>query len=107
MLQRNKAKIKILRCLFGGEWWATPQVCEWCRLSLTNDSELLRRYHDQGLVNRERNPSVPKGFLYRITDVGQERLNYFTSDTTQTSSAVADLAGLSGAKKQIFGRWVV
>jgi len=107
MSQRNSTKIKILRCLFSGEWWTTPQVCEECGLSSTNASELLRRYHGQGLVNRERNPSVPKGFFYRITDVGLERLNYLTSDITQTSSAVADLAGLSGAKKRTFDRWVV
>jgi len=99
MLQRNRTKIKILRCLFDGEWWTTPQVCESCLLSLNNDSERLRRYHRQGLVNRKRNPNVPKEFLYRITDVGQERLNYLSLNPTQTSSAIANLAGLNGDQK--------
>ena len=103
----NSRKIQIIQCLSDGQWWITPQVCEECGLSLTNVAELLRRYHVQGLVNRERNPSVPKGFFYRITDVGLERLNYLSSDTTQTSSAIADLAGLSGAKKRTFDRCVV
>jgi len=106
VLQRNRTKIKILQSLFGGEWLTTPQVCESCGLSLTNGSELLRRYHGQGLVNRERNPSVPKGFFYRITDVGQERLNYLSSDITQTSSTIANLAGLNGDKKRVLDRWV-
>ena len=103
----NSRKIQIIQCLSDGQWWTTPQVCEECGLSLTNVAELLRRYHVQGLVNRERNPGVPIGYLYRITNTGLERLNYLTSDITQTSSAVADLAGLSGAKKPIFDRWVV
>jgi len=101
----NRTKIKILRCLSDGDWWATPWVAQECGLRLTNASELLRRYRGQSLVNRERNPEVPRGYLYRITDVGLERLRYFSSDVTQTSSAIADLAGLSGAKKRIFDRW--
>lgn len=107
MPERNSTKTKILQCLFDGEWRTTPHVCEECGVSLTNGSELLRRYHGQGLVRRERNPSVPKGFLYRITDVGLERLNYLTSDITQTSSTIANLAGLSGDKKQVLDDWVI
>ena len=107
MLQHSRTKVKILRCLSGGEWWTTPQVCEGCGLSLTNGSELLRRYHDQDLVNRERNPSVPKGIFYRITDVGLERLSYLSSNITQTSSAIANLAGLSGDKKRVLDHWII
>ena len=101
----NSTKIDILKCLSGGQWRTTPEVAQECGLSLTNASELLRRYRGQSLVDRERNPDVPRGYLYRITDVGLERLRYFSSDVTQTSSAIADLAGLSGAKKRIFDRW--
>ena len=91
---------KLYSVYLDGQWWITPQVCEECGLSLTNVAELLRRYHVQDLVNHECNPGVPIGYLYRITNTGLERLNYLTSDITQTSSAVADLAGLSGAKNK-------
>lgn len=77
-----------------------------CDLSLTNTSELMRRYRNQGLLNRERNPDVPIGYLYHITDAGLERLRYLSSGEMETSSAVADLAGVSGTKKRIFDRWV-
>ena len=106
MSSLNSRKIEILQCLSDGHWWTTPQVAHECGLYLTNASELLRRYHGQGLVNRERNPSVPKGFFYHITDVGLERLNYLTSDITPTGSTIADIAGLSGAKRRVFDRWV-
>ena len=77
-----------------------------CGLNLTNASELLRRYRSQSLVNRERNYDVPRGYLYRITDVGLGRLEYLCSDVVETSSAIADLAGLSGTKKRVFDSWV-
>ncbi len=102
----NSTKIEILKCLSGGDWWTTPQVAQECGLGLTNVSELLRRYRSQSLVNRERNFDVPRGYFYRITRVGLERLEYLCSDVVETSSAVADLAGLSGAKKRVFDRWV-
>ena len=102
----NETKIEILRCLSDGDWWTTPEVAQTCGLSLTNASELLRRYRSQGLVLRERNFKVPRGYLYQITDVGLERLQYLSSEVMETSSAVAELAGLSGAKKRVFDRWV-
>ena len=102
----NSTKIEILRCLSDGDWWTTPEVAEVCGLSLTNTSELLRRYRSQSLVNRERNHDVPKGYFYRITGVGFERLEYLRSDVMETSSAIADHAGLSGTKKRVFDRWV-
>lgn len=102
----NSTKIDILRCLSDGDWWTTPEVAHECDLSLTNTSELLRRYRSQGLVLRERNFKVPRGYLYQITDVGLERLQYLSSEVMETSSAVAELAGLSGAKKRVFDRWV-
>ena len=102
----NKTKIDILRCLSDGNWWTTPEVAQECGLSLTNTSELLRRYRGQSLVSRERNYDVPRGYFYQITHVGQERLQYLCSDELETSAAVAELAGLSGAKKRVFDRWV-
>jgi len=102
----NGTKIEILNCLSDGEWWTTPEVAQECGLSLTNASELLRRYRGQSLVNRQRNREVPRGFIYRITQVGLERLQYLTSDVVEASSAIASHAGLSGAKKRVFDRWV-
>ncbi|MFC1875420.1 hypothetical protein ACFLY3_04675 [Chloroflexota bacterium] len=124
----NETKTAILTCLSGGEWWTTPQVAQWCGLKLTNVSELLRRYRGQGLVNRNRNPSVPRGYLYRITDVGLKRMRYlmFVETSTglaahdQTSPAdegyldsgtgaglvIANQIGLVGKKKSIFAQWV-
>lgn len=102
----NTTKIDILNCLSDGKWWTTPQVAQECGLGLTNASELLRRYRSQGLVNRERNYDVPKGYFYRITSVGLERLQYLGSDVVETSSAIANRVGLSGAKKRTLDRWV-
>lgn len=102
----NNTKIEILRCLSDGDWWTTPEVAQECGLSLTNTSELLRRYRSQNLVNREHRYDVPRGYLYRITHVGLERLQYLSSDVLETSSAIADHAGLSGGKKRTFDRWV-
>jgi len=84
----NSTKIDILRCLSDGDWWTTPEIAEECGLNLTNASELLRRYRSQGLVNRERNFDVPRGYLYRVTNVGLERLQYLGSDGVETSSAI-------------------
>jgi len=75
----NSSKIVILTCLADGQWWTTPAVAFACGLSPTNASELLRRYRSQSLVVRERNPDVPRGYLYGLTQVGWERLNYLTS----------------------------
>ncbi len=102
----NGTKIDILKCLSDGTWWTTPEVAQECGLSLTNTSELLRRYRSQSLVNRERNPDVPRGYLYRITSVGLERLQYLSSDVLETSSAIASHVGLSGEKKRVLDRWV-
>lgn len=102
----NETKVKILDCLSDGDWWNTREVAEHCGLSLTNASELLRRYRSQGLVNRRRNYDLPKAYWYRITDVGLARLEYLSSDVMKTSQLLADRAGLSGAKKRAFDRWI-
>ena len=102
----NSTKIDILKCLSDGDWWTTPEVAQECGINLTNASELLRRYRSQSLVNRQRNYDVPRGYLYRITDVGLERLQYLGSDVMETSSAIADHTGLSGVNKRVFDRWV-
>lgn len=102
----NGTKIEILRCLSDGDWWTTPEVAQECGLNLTNVSELLRRYRSQSLLNRQRNYDVPRGYLYRITDVGLERLHYLSSDVMETSSVVADHVGLRGVNKRVFDHWV-
>ena len=102
----NQTKIAILKCLSGGSWLTTPQVAQRCGLSLTNTSELLRRYRMQGLVSRERNFNVPRGYFYCITDTGIARLQYFNSTVALTSSSMANTIGLSGEKKEIFEQWV-
>lgn len=102
----NGTKIDILKCLSDSQWWTTPEVAQRCDLNLTNASELLRRYRSQSLVNRQRNYDVPRGYIYRITRVGLERLQYLSSDAMETSSAIADHAGYRGAKKRVFDRWV-
>lgn len=92
----NNTKIDVLRCLSDGQWWITKKVAQKCNLSLTNAAELLRRYRSQGLVNRKRNYDVPKGYRYRITRVGLERLQYLCS---------VDNADLHGAIEQAIDRW--
>jgi len=102
----NATKIEILGCLTDEEWRTSTEVAYECSLSLTNASELLRRYRSQGLVNRRRRYDVPRGFEYRITDVGFERLLYLCSGELETSQVLADATGLQGAKKRVFDRWV-
>jgi len=102
----NSTKIEILECLSDGQWWTTPEVADVCGLSLTNTSELLRRYRSQSLVNRERNYDVPRGYYYRITDVGLDRLQYLRSDVLETSSTIAEKVGISGANKRVMDRWI-
>lgn len=76
----NATKIKILSCLSNGQWWSTSDVAWTCDLNLTNTSELLRRYRNQSLVVRQRNYSVPRGYLYHITYTGIERLDYLLNN---------------------------
>ena len=102
----NETKIKILRCLSDGDKWTTPEVAQRCGLNLTNVSELLRRYRGQGLVLRERNHRVPRGYFYQITQAGLQRLDYLGSDIYETSSTLASNVGLSGEKKRVFDSWV-
>lgn len=102
----NSTKIDILKCLSDGDWWTTPEVAQECGLSLTNASELLRRYRGQSLVSRERRYDVPRGYMYRITRVGLERLEYLGSDVLGTSSVIASHVGLTGEKKRVLDRWV-
>ena len=76
---RNQTKIRILEILYDNSielWWSSSQIAEAAWLSQTNVSELLRRYARQGLVHRWRNPAVPKGYLYRLSEAGYERLVY-------------------------------
>jgi len=102
----NETKVEILRCLSDGGWWTTPEVAYTCGLSLTNTSELLRRYRSQSLVIRKRNYKVPRGYLYQVTDVGIGRLDYLGSDIYETSSEIAGYVGMKGGKKRVFDNWI-
>lgn len=102
----NETKIEILACLNNGEIWSTPEVAKQLGLSLTNVSELLRRYRSQGLVYRKKRNDVRRGYWYMLTDVGFERLRYLCSYEKGTSSALAELADISGKNKRVFDRWV-
>jgi DNA-binding MarR family transcriptional regulator len=102
----NESKVQILKCLSDGDWWTTSEVAEACGLTLTDVSELLRRYRGQGLVIRERNYDVPRGYLYRITGVGAERLEYLTSGLLAVTSTIASNIGLYGEKKRVLDNWV-
>lgn len=101
----NESKIAILSVLTNGDWRSTPDIADECDLSLTNVSELLRRYRSQSLVTRVRRPDIPRGFLYRITDTGFERLRYLCSDELETSHVLADAIGLEGDERRAFERW--
>jgi hypothetical protein len=46
------------------------------------------------------------GYSYRITETGQARLAYLSSDVMEAGQVIADRAGLSGANKHVFDRWV-
>lgn len=106
MVDMNETKVNILDCLSDGDWWTTTEVAQKCGLSLTNASELLRRYRSQSLVSRKRNHNVPRGYQYRITDVGMGRLEYLSSDEMKTSQVLAEKTGLRGADKRAFDSWV-
>jgi len=79
-MEYNASKLKILTFLSDAQWRSTPDVAWFCGLSLTNASELLRRYRSQSLVVRQRDESVPSGYLYHITYTGIERLNYLLNN---------------------------
>lgn len=103
----NETKIEILNCLNDDEWWTTTEVAAECGLSLTNVSELLRRYRSQGLVYRKKRDDVPRGYWYMLTYVGFERLKYLCSSEVGTSSAIAELAGITGTNKRVLDRWIM
>jgi hypothetical protein len=102
----NETKVVVLRCLSDGQWRTTPEVAQECGLSLSNASEVLRRYRSQSLVHRQRNRDVPRGYFYQISSIGLQRLEYLTSDVVKTGSVLAARAGLSGSKKRVLNRWI-
>lgn len=102
----NESKIEILNCLNDDEWWTSKEVSVELGLSLTNTSELLGRYRRQGLVYRRRRDDVPRGYWYMLTNVGFRRLQYLCSSEVGTSSAIAELAGITGTNKRVLDRWV-
>jgi len=78
-------KIRVLEAFQSGVWgaWMTSQeVAFACDLSLTNASALLRHYCRQGLLRRQRNPAVPKGYFYFLTEAGQNRFVFLTETIT-------------------------
>lgn len=79
----NERKVEILSLLSDGEPWTSPEVAGHLGLTLTNASELLRRYHKDGLVTRQsitgRGPP-PRLFAYVMTAKGLERLSWLTNE---------------------------
>lgn len=78
---RNETKLRVLEAFSSGTWgpWMSSQeVALACNLNLTNASTLLRHYCRQGLLSRQRNPTVPRGYFYFLTEAGQRRLIYLT-----------------------------
>ena len=78
-MPRNYTKVRILEVLHSngyGGWMTSKDVAQSLWLSVSNASELLRRYWRQGLLKRQRNYGVPKGYWYCLTEAGYERLIY-------------------------------
>ena len=76
---RNQRKFEILALLENGDSWTAREVEEALGVSLTDASELLRRYHKYGLLVRARlrGPGAPpRGYGYRITEKGLRRLDW-------------------------------
>lgn len=75
----NERKIEILTLLSDGSWTTSPDVAGELGLTLSNASELLRRYHKDGLVVRQAVPGPgppPRLFAYNMTTKGFERLEW-------------------------------
>ena len=102
----NESKIAILMCLNDDEWWTSTELSNELGLSLTNTSELLRRYRGQGLVYRIKRDDVPRGYWYRLTDVGFGRLKFLCSSEYETSTTFSELAGIGGGNKRVIDRFV-
>ena len=79
----NERKLEILSLLSDGSWWTSPEVSDNLGLTLTNASELLRRYHKDGLATRQAVPGrgpPPRLFTYRITLKGSQRLEWLINE---------------------------
>ena len=75
----NERKLEILILLNDGNRWTSSEVADELGLSLSNASELLRRYYKQALVVRTRRREVgapPRAYIYAISCKGTERLEY-------------------------------
>ncbi len=80
----NERKTEILSLLEDGGWWTASGVAGALGLSLTNASELLRRYHKNGLLVRQRLTcprAPPRAYSYRITDKGIDRLSWLQNES--------------------------
>lgn len=118
-MKSNATKVKILSCLRPGTWQTSHGIARRCGLSLTDTSELLRRYWNQGIVTRVRNYGVARGYWYRITSAGLARLRYLKrpvrqyeadrfpeSGISRAADTLADRIGLVGEDRGIFAVWV-
>ncbi len=78
-------KAEILGQLLDEEWHTAPEVAAALGIGLSNASELLRRYHVQGLVRRRvRRRCFPRGpYAYQITEKGVERYEWLTGPGKQ------------------------
>ena len=79
----NERKLEILSLLNTGRWWRASEVAWQLGLSLSNASELLRRYHKNNLVLRQRwrGPGAPpRAYIYGLTQKGLERLEWLINE---------------------------
>jgi len=86
---RNQRKSEILSLLEDGDSWTASEVEEALGVSLTDASELLRRYHKHGLLVRRRlmGPGAPpRAYGYRITEKGIRRLDWLRSHSKASES---------------------
>ncbi len=79
----SERKVEMLSLLADGSGWGSSEVAEALGLTLGNASELLRRYHKNGLVvrHRMRGPGKPpRAYIYVLTQKGAERLEWLLNE---------------------------
>ena len=84
----NERKIEILTLLSDGSWITSPEVAGELDLTLSNASELLRRYHKDGLVTRQpvrSHGSPPRLFAYNMTQKGFESLKWLLNNNWEVT----------------------
>lgn len=101
-------KQEILEFFSDGGWHTPPEVAYGLGISLTNASERLRLYRNQGLLRRRRasgefNP--PRMYEYAMAKKGWERLDWFRYELS-TGIGVVEEMGLKGDDKKKMASWI-